>query len=88
MYVETHQPHPMLALRLLKLRLFRATNLVMAFAMASFLGLTFVLPLYLQGLRGLDPFAQRPDDVPAGDRHPHLVADRRAHLPVDRARAG
>ena len=55
-YVETHQPYPMLALRLLELRLFRATNLVMAFAMASFLGLTFVLPLYLQGLRGLDPF--------------------------------
>ncbi len=54
-YVETHQPHPMLALRLLKLRLFRATNVVMAFAMASFLGLTFVIPLYLQGLRGLDP---------------------------------
>ena len=46
----------MLALRLLKLRLFRATNLVMAFAMAGFIGLTFVLPLYLQGLRGLDPF--------------------------------
>jgi EmrB/QacA subfamily drug resistance transporter len=55
-YVETHKPHPMLALRLLKLRLFRATNLVMAFAMAGFIGLTFVLPLYLQGLRGLDPF--------------------------------
>jgi EmrB/QacA subfamily drug resistance transporter len=54
-YVETHQPHPMLALRLLKLRLFRATNVVMAFAMASFLGLTFVMPLYLQGLRGLSP---------------------------------
>ena len=28
----------------------------MAFGMASFIGLTFVLPLYLQGLRGLDPF--------------------------------
>ena len=55
-YVETHQPHPMLALRLLKLRLFRATNLVMAFAMAGFIGLTFVMPLYLQGVRGLDPF--------------------------------
>jgi EmrB/QacA subfamily drug resistance transporter len=54
-YVETHKPHPMLALRLLKLRLFRATNLVMAFAMAGFIGLTFVLPLYLQGLRGLTP---------------------------------
>jgi EmrB/QacA subfamily drug resistance transporter len=55
-YVETHKPHPMLALRLLKLPLFRATNLVMAFGMASFIGLTFVLPLYLQGLRGLNPF--------------------------------
>ena len=28
----------------------------MAFGMASFIGLLFVLPLYLQGLRGLDPF--------------------------------
>ena len=54
-YVETHVAHPMLALRLFRLRLFRSTNLVMFFAMASFLGLTFVLPLYLQGLRGLDP---------------------------------
>ena len=54
-YVETHTPHPMLALRLFRHRLFRATNMVMAFGMASFIGLTFVLPLYLQGLRGLDP---------------------------------
>ena len=45
----------MLALRLFRYRLFRATNIVMAFGMASFIGLTFVLPLYLQGLRGLDP---------------------------------
>ena len=45
----------MLALRLFRHRLFRATNMVMAFGMASFIGLTFVLPLYLQGLRGLDP---------------------------------
>jgi EmrB/QacA subfamily drug resistance transporter len=54
-YVETHIPDPMLALRLFKLRLFRATNVVMAFAMASFIGLTFVIPLYLQSLRGLSP---------------------------------
>ena len=46
----------MLALRLLRDRLFATTNLVMAFGMASFIGLLFVLPLYLQGLRGLDPF--------------------------------
>jgi EmrB/QacA subfamily drug resistance transporter len=54
-YVETHKPDPMLALRLFKLPLFRATNVVMAFAMASFIGLTFVMPLYLQSLRGLSP---------------------------------
>jgi EmrB/QacA subfamily drug resistance transporter len=54
-YVETHKPAPMLALRLFKLPLFRATNVVMAFAMASFIGLTFVIPLYLQSLRGLSP---------------------------------
>jgi EmrB/QacA subfamily drug resistance transporter len=54
--VETHKPQPMLALRLLKDRLFATTNLVMAFSMASFIGVLFVLPLYLQGLRGLDPF--------------------------------
>jgi EmrB/QacA subfamily drug resistance transporter len=56
-WVETHRPEPMLALRLLRDRLFATTNLVMAFGMASFVGLLFVLPLYLQGLRGLDPFA-------------------------------
>jgi EmrB/QacA subfamily drug resistance transporter len=55
-YVETHHPHPMLALRLLHDRMFRNANVVMFFAMASFLGLTFVLPLYLQTLRGLDAF--------------------------------
>jgi EmrB/QacA subfamily drug resistance transporter len=55
-WVETHKPAPMLALRLLKDRLFATTNLVMAFSMASFIGVLFVLPLYLQGLRGLDPF--------------------------------
>jgi EmrB/QacA subfamily drug resistance transporter len=55
-WVETHKPEPMLALRLLRDRLFATTNVVMAFSMASFVGLLFVLPLYLQGLRGLDPF--------------------------------
>ncbi len=54
-WAETHKPEPMLALRLLKDRLFATTNLVMAFSMASFVGLLFVLPLYLQGLRGLSP---------------------------------
>lgn len=53
-YVETHIDDPMLALRLLGERLFKATNVVMAFGMAGFFGLIFVLPLYLQNLRGLD----------------------------------
>jgi EmrB/QacA subfamily drug resistance transporter len=53
--VETNLEAPMLALRLLRDRLFRMTNLVMAFGMASFIGVTFVLPLYLQGLRGMSP---------------------------------
>ncbi|MGI9051457.1 MAG: MFS transporter [Ilumatobacteraceae bacterium] len=52
-WVETHVSHPMLTLRLLRDRLFRTTNLVMAFGMMSFIGLTFVVPLYLQSLLGL-----------------------------------
>ena len=50
---ELRLERPMLALRLLEERLFRTTNLVSMFSIASFLGLTFVLPLYLQNLRGL-----------------------------------
>jgi EmrB/QacA subfamily drug resistance transporter len=55
-YVETHRPFPLLALRLLRDRMFRNANMVMFFAMAAFLGLTFVVPLYLQTLQGLDAF--------------------------------
>ncbi|MFV0309713.1 MAG: DHA2 family efflux MFS transporter permease subunit [Desertimonas sp.] len=55
-YVETHVEHPMLALRLLGDRIFRATNLTMFFAMMSFIAVTFAMPLYLQTLRGLDAF--------------------------------
>lgn len=54
--VETRRPEPMLALRLLRERLFRASNIVMGLGMAGFAGLIFVLPLYLQNLRGLDAF--------------------------------
>ena len=52
-YVETHKPQPMLTLSLLRNRLFRNANIVSAFSIASFLGLLFVLPQYLQTLRGL-----------------------------------
>ena len=84
-YVETHQPHPMLALRLLKLRLFRATNLVMAFAHGQLHRPDVRDAAVPAGPARARPAPQRPDDVPAGDRHPHLVADRRAHLPAGRA---
>ena len=52
-FVELRVDHPMLDLRLLKNRGFRSANVVMNLAMASFFGLLFVLPLYLQNYRGL-----------------------------------
>ena len=50
--VELRVAEPMIDLRLFKNRMFRAANIVLAFSMAAFLGLLFVLPLYLQNLRG------------------------------------
>ncbi len=55
-YVETHKDEPMLALRLLKDRLFRTTNLASLFSTMSFLGLLFLLPQWLQRVRGLSAF--------------------------------
>ena len=52
-FVETHKRQPMLMLSLLRNRLFRNANVVSAFSIASFLGLLYVLPQYLQTLRGL-----------------------------------
>ena len=54
-WVELKVDNPMLELRLLANRIFRQCNLFSFFSMASFLGMTFVLPLYLQSIRGLDP---------------------------------
>jgi EmrB/QacA subfamily drug resistance transporter len=51
--VELRVPHPMLQLRLFVDRMFRNANITSVFAMASFVGLIFVMPLYLQNLRGL-----------------------------------
>jgi EmrB/QacA subfamily drug resistance transporter len=51
--VETHRRQPMLMLSLLRDRMFRNANLVSVFSIASFFGLLFVLPQYLQTLRGL-----------------------------------
>ncbi|MEO5725216.1 MAG: MDR family MFS transporter, partial [Ilumatobacteraceae bacterium] len=53
-FVELHNSRPMLELRLLGNRIFRQCNIVSLLAMSSFLGLTFVMPLYLQLLRGQD----------------------------------
>jgi EmrB/QacA subfamily drug resistance transporter len=55
--VELRVHDPMLALRLLHNRMFRQCNVVGLFSMASFLGVTFVMPLYLQLLRGMTPLA-------------------------------
>ena len=55
--VELRIPFPMLDLNLLRNRMFRQCNLVGLFSIASFLGVTFVMPLYLQLLRGMTPFA-------------------------------
>lgn len=54
-WVELRVPNPMLELRLLGNRMYRQCNLVSFFAIASFLGVTFVMPQYLQNLRGMDP---------------------------------
>jgi EmrB/QacA subfamily drug resistance transporter len=51
--VETRKAQPMLQLRLLRNRMFRQANIVSAFSIGSFIGLLFVLPQYLQSLRGL-----------------------------------
>ncbi|MBM3661022.1 MAG: DHA2 family efflux MFS transporter permease subunit [Actinobacteria bacterium] len=52
-YVEAHVEEPMLALRLLKERMFRNANVVTGLAFGSFAGLLFILPLFLQTLLGL-----------------------------------
>jgi MFS family permease len=54
-WVETHVDQPMLALRLFANRIFRQCNVVSALSTMSFLGLLFVMPLYLQLLRGQSP---------------------------------
>src|SRR3954465_9493814 len=52
-YVETHVRDPMLALRLYKDRMFRNANIVLTLTYGSFAGVLFLLPLFLQNLRGL-----------------------------------
>lgn len=53
--VETRVPEPMLALRLYRDRMFRQANIALVASMGSLLGLLFLLPFFLQQLRGLTP---------------------------------
>jgi EmrB/QacA subfamily drug resistance transporter len=51
--VELRMEYPMLDLRLFSDRMFRAANIASFFAYGGFIGLIFLMPLYLQTLRGL-----------------------------------
>jgi MFS family permease len=55
-WVETHVEYPMLALRLYGERMFRNANIVLTLTYGSFAGVLFLLPLFLQTLRGLTAF--------------------------------
>lgn len=55
--VELRVPEPMVQLRLLSNRLFRTVNLVSLFASSAFLGVLFLVPLYLQDGRGASPLS-------------------------------
>ncbi len=65
--IELRIPEPILTLRLFKDRLFRTINISASMVYAGFFGMIFVLPLYLQSLRGYSAFesglAQSPQAV-------------------------
>ncbi len=54
-WFELRTPEPMVQLGLLTNRLFRTTLLVSFFATIGFIGLLFLVPLYLQEARGVSP---------------------------------
>ena len=51
-WVELTTPEPLVSLRLLKLRLFRTSNLVSLFGSTAFMGILFATPQFLQDVRG------------------------------------
>jgi EmrB/QacA subfamily drug resistance transporter len=65
--IELRIPEPLLTLRLFRDHLFRTINVAAALTYAGFFGMIFVLPLYLQSLRGYSAFesglAQSPQAV-------------------------
>jgi EmrB/QacA subfamily drug resistance transporter len=54
--IELRIPEPLLTLRLFRDHLFRTINVAAALTYAGFFGMIFVLPLYLQSLRGYSAF--------------------------------
>src|SRR5205823_14879505 len=54
--VETRIPEPILALRLFRERMFRNANVVLTLTYGSFVGVLFLMPLYLQSLREFTAF--------------------------------
>lgn len=54
--VEVRVEEPILALRLFRDRLFRTINIASSMVFSGFFGMIFVLPLYLQTLRGFSAF--------------------------------
>jgi len=54
--VELRSPQPMIDVRLLSNKLFRATNTVQLIGFAGLMGALFLLPLLLQAEMGLSPF--------------------------------
>jgi hypothetical protein len=54
--IELRIDQPILALRLFKDQLFRTINIAAALTYAGFFGMIFVLPLYMQSLRGYSAF--------------------------------
>ncbi len=54
--IQLRIDEPILALRLFKDQLFRTINVAAALTYAGFFGLIFVLPLYMQSLRGYSAF--------------------------------
>jgi EmrB/QacA subfamily drug resistance transporter len=65
--IELRIPNPILMLRLFHDRLFRTVNISAGLTYAGFFGMIFVLPLYLQSLRGYTAFqsglAQSPQAI-------------------------
>jgi EmrB/QacA subfamily drug resistance transporter len=55
--VELRATQPMIQLRLLGNRLFRTTSLVTLFGSAGFIGVLFLMPLFLQEVRGASPLS-------------------------------